>query len=506
MIMETNIKGQLDRYKELAQIVCNNTNKTEKQASFVGLLSKINSLIPNAISSNLQAIQCYTKFYFQNYLTCQYQSFGDNIDDLIRFVNSNYTEIQSFENDSEDIRNERKLKSDQFRQVTMSKEEKIYANYMVQAEGASNYVRPISRTEPNLDWIYSQYGTYTQYLSFKSHRYFPISLNIKQSGCPDFETVNYLVLLYIAISNELCIINEELELLGIVQMPQKQTYPNVQNYQPMEAKTYFERRATDNNELKNAIPELLRVIEDLKGLRKSEKQTDNYINRWRKTKYKEYLNLPDGNGRIVECFNGSPDMTTHDNFINWLFYYFRKLYEEKAGKTITYAYALDILTVYYNQQLLNKRRFGKEVDRPNTKIDDVLDVIEAEEAQQAQILTSQPPTSEQPKVNSGKPQRTINEEKLKPYFKAQFKGLGNGNIDNFHWLIEHLQQDRTAKAFAQIALMIYKSSNALNNTKPNNFKAWYSVFCECVGCEQKTYQPKDLRNPPETLTKLFNYL
>jgi hypothetical protein len=110
------------------------------------------------------------------------------------------------------------------------------------------------------------------------------------------------------------------------------------------------------------------------------------------------------------------------------------------------------------------------------------------------------------KSNRRKPQRTIDAEKLNPYFKSTFKGMGNNNLNYFNWLIDHLKTERTPKAFAQIALMIYESKTALNNTKPNTFKGWYSVFCECVGCEQKTYQPKDLRTPSDTIKSTFNYL
>jgi hypothetical protein len=97
----------------------------------------------------------------------------------------------------------------------MSKEKVVKT---IQHMGARHYTEQI--TEPNPDWIYSQYGTYTRYLSFKLHGYFPVCLNIKTSGCPDFKEVNDLVLLYIAINNEFGIINEELELLGIPRMPQ----------------------------------------------------------------------------------------------------------------------------------------------------------------------------------------------------------------------------------------------------------------------------------------------
>ena len=214
--MATNINTQLDRFRELAQKISDYTDKAEKKTAFESVLNKINNLIPDAISSNLQTVQDYTKFYLQDYLTCKYNSFGEGVDSLIRFVDSNIDEIQLFENDSEETRKARKIKSLQFRQMTFSREKIVK---IIKHMGVRNYDEKI--TEPDPDWPYSQYGTYTKYLSFKSHRYFPICLNIKISNCADFETVNYLILLYIALNNELNIINEELELLGVLPIVQK---------------------------------------------------------------------------------------------------------------------------------------------------------------------------------------------------------------------------------------------------------------------------------------------
>ena len=144
-------------------------------------------------------------------------------------------------------------------------------------------------------------------------------------------------------------------------------------------KKFFERRAIDDSELKAASPELLKVIEDLRPLQKSKVETEIYINKWRKTKYKEHIKQRLSTGEIVEVENYHPDMHIHDRFINWLFDYFHKLYEEKTSKTISYAYALNILTVYHNRQILNRKiLLKKEVDLPNTNLDDVLDVIETE--------------------------------------------------------------------------------------------------------------------------------
>lgn len=119
--------------------------------------------------------------------------------------------------------------------------------------------------------------------------------------------------------------------------------------------------------------------------------------------------------------------------------------------------------------------------------------------------STEPLKSNNSKEKIVKPQRTINNEKLKIYFSSTFKGMGNGNINHFDIMIVELNTDRTAKEFAQIALMIY-DSNKMNDRKPKSFNKWYESFCECVGCEKKTYKPNDLKPLPKNLTKLFSYL
>ncbi|MDR1054875.1 MAG: hypothetical protein LBL90_03425 [Prevotellaceae bacterium] len=346
--METDTSTKLARYEELAEKISNYTDKVQKKTAFESLLNRINVLIPDAIADNLQAIQDYATFSLTDYKK-SYSVIGN----LMRFIGSNIDEIQLFENDSEEQQRERNLKYDQFKRYVMEKENKIYGGYDYSDRNRKIGVphplypeRAVLEIKPNPDWIYSQFGTFTQYLSSKQHRYFSICLNIKKSGRSDFVTANYLVLLYIAISNELSItnhelsiINEELELLG--------TIPRQQSLQ--------------------------------------------------------------------------------------------------TGTTID-------------------------------------------------------------KANTDKPQRTIDVERLRPYFKPAFKGKGNSGINYFEWLVSHLQDNRSAKAFAQIALMIHESNTALNSRRPDAFEEWYLIFCECVGCVKRSYRPSHLRPFPESLTKLFNYL
>jgi len=110
------------------------------------------------------------------------------------------------------------------------------------------------------------------------------------------------------------------------------------------------------------------------------------------------------------------------------------------------------------------------------------------------------------KESTDKPSKDkkIDEEELGLFFKPTFKGYGNGAIDYFRTLVEELEKKRTNKEFAQIALLIHKSTH-MNDRKPRSFEMWYKIFCECVGCEKKTYKPRDL-TPPSNIKTLFNYL
>lgn len=96
---------------------------------------------------------------------------------------------------------------------------------------------------------------------------------------------------------------------------------------------------------------------------------------------------------------------------------------------------------------------------------------------------------------------------LDKYFRPQFKGMGNNTINYFKMFTEHLKEERTAKAYAQIALMCYNGEQ-MNSLKPKTFKKWYEVFCEMVGCAHKTYDNmvKLDNSTPNELRDLFSYL
>jgi hypothetical protein len=211
------------KYEELAKKVCSYTDKPQKKTAIESLLGKIDELICDTISDNLQEIQNYTGFYFPNYVGRKY--YGSGEEEIIALVDADIQEILLFENDSMEERRKREAKSALLRQTQLRRENvvKIIPRKvpLKNKNGTLCYDEEIRETDP--DWIYSMYGTYTKYSKFKTHRYFPICLNIKKSGCSYFKTTNHFVLLYIALNNELQMLNEELELLGMLNAPEVET-------------------------------------------------------------------------------------------------------------------------------------------------------------------------------------------------------------------------------------------------------------------------------------------
>ena len=90
--------------------------------------------------------------------------------------------------------------------------------------------------------------------------------------------------------------------------------------------------------------------------------------------------------------------------------------------------------------------------------------------------------------------KPIDEEKLKPYFKASFKGMGQ-NINHFPDLIRELEHIRKGSAtdVGRAAYMIYNSSHMTR--KPQTFARWMRAFFEILDVpvpkdmSQNKYEP-----------------
>ena len=90
--------------------------------------------------------------------------------------------------------------------------------------------------------------------------------------------------------------------------------------------------------------------------------------------------------------------------------------------------------------------------------------------------------------------KPIDEEKLQPYFKASFKGMGH-NINHFPDLIRELEHIRKGSAtnVGRAAYMIYTSSHMTR--KPQTFAEWMRTFFEILDVpvpkdtSQNKYEP-----------------
>ena len=84
------------------------------------------------------------------------------------------------------------------------------------------------------------------------------------------------------------------------------------------------------------------------------------------------------------------------------------------------------------------------------------------------------------------------------YFIAPFKGIGEGNINNYEKLEASLidkDRKRSGIEYAKIAYLIYTSKKILPRKKPNTFSDWYKFFCKVVGCEYNSeYKPSKLKD------------
>jgi len=98
--------------------------------------------------------------------------------------------------------------------------------------------------------------------------------------------------------------------------------------------------------------------------------------------------------------------------------------------------------------------------------------------------------------------KKIDTEKLRSYFKANFKGMGNSYNYFDDCLIKDLQLQMSNREIATVALIIHKSNKT---TKiPKSFESWYTEFCKIMGTDKKTYKPSGLDT--EELKNRFYYL
>lgn len=109
---------------------------------------------------------------------------------------------------------------------------------------------------------------------------------------------------------------------------------------------------------------------------------------------------------------------------------------------------------------------------------------------------SQPTVQPTAETKELKPLAPIDEDKLKLYFKASFKGMGQ-NINHFPDLIRELEHIRKGSAtdVGRAAYMIYNSSHMTR--KPQTFAKWMRTFFEILDVplpkdmSQNKYEPTE---------------
>jgi hypothetical protein len=103
--------------------------------------------------------------------------------------------------------------------------------------------------------------------------------------------------------------------------------------------------------------------------------------------------------------------------------------------------------------------------------------------------------------------RNINTDELKLYFKSTFKGAGNDNENYFAKFVEDIKVNRSAKEFAQIALMCYNGTKMNYKQKPRSFSKWYKKFCNCIDVQYvEGYKPNNLGKINKQTMDIFHYL
>lgn len=108
--------------------------------------------------------------------------------------------------------------------------------------------------------------------------------------------------------------------------------------------------------------------------------------------------------------------------------------------------------------------------------------------------------------------KPIDTERLAPYFKSGFKGMGS-NINYFQILMDTMNTFRTEsqRNVGAVALLIYKSDK-MNNLKPDTFSKWITIFFECMGLEvpadksKNKYRLDTMKDKDMKLRTTFNYI
>lgn len=134
----------------------------------------------------------------------------------------------------------------------------------------------------------------------------------------------------------------------------------------MDAKEFFLKNISDYA----VIPNLLKVLEDLKPIRTNEQATEQYIQHWCNNLTKQVKTVPNDKGELVSADIQNPDISRLQRNVSWLKIYFDHLSKQCKEKTISYAFAY-----VYTVQLYN--RWNSKIQKlPPHDMDDIHKALE----------------------------------------------------------------------------------------------------------------------------------
>jgi phage-related holin len=209
-------KQELNRFTEFAEKIMQNDNITQKATGLHNLLSKVKNTVSDVITSNAEAINSNTRCRINDYKQNIHLGFiHSRYNDIIEFVNNDFADIVTFENDTPEKVEHRKKKLKECSQIVS-----ISPIETGEWEHFNNGNMRIDRqkTKPHPDLIYCQSGIYRLFDQYHDDTFYRLCLNIKQDFEfleNDFDSVCRLVCLYVAIKNELQVVIDEMQLLGM---------------------------------------------------------------------------------------------------------------------------------------------------------------------------------------------------------------------------------------------------------------------------------------------------
>jgi hypothetical protein len=210
---------ELDRLTEHAGNILQINDTKQKAIGLHNLLNRVKNAVPDVIADNAEAIKSISggwrfNLYLQNVKyagSYNPDGFSFSPNHIISFVYNHISDITEFENDTPEQIELRKKKLEEYRQ-TVGLSQIPTGEY----ESCRGIVRV--KTMPDPDVIYLQSGVYRQYDEYSDDLFYCLCLNIKRDYSftqQNFKSVCQLVCLYMAISNELQVAIDEMQLLGM---------------------------------------------------------------------------------------------------------------------------------------------------------------------------------------------------------------------------------------------------------------------------------------------------